>query len=242
MSKDFSNLPVQPESKESSISTVGWGPWQGLGFGLLAYIISIFASTYFVQYAFPKSLSDLDITIATYTISSLLLVGCVLGFLKLKNFSLHRFMGKFNPKELLYVPLFYIGYFVVTYIVQALLGLIQGYNAGQSQSFGLDNASGLSLVGVLIVLVLLPPIAEEMVFRGIIFRGMRRKWGRVVAAIVTSLLFGAAHGQWNVAADTFVLSLFLIAALETTESLYVPMALHMLKNFIAYLLVFVLLK
>jgi membrane protease YdiL (CAAX protease family) len=61
-------------------------------------------------------------------------------------------------------------------------------------------------------------------------------------------LFAVAHLQfgsgapllWIAAIDTFVLSLFLIYLKDKTDSLWAPILLHMLKNFIAFMALFVL--
>jgi membrane protease YdiL (CAAX protease family) len=61
----------------------------------------------------------------------------------------------------------------------------------------------------------------------------------VVAAIVTSLLFGLAHFQWNVAIDVFILSLILCALRSLTGSIWAGVLVHVIKNSLAYYLLFV---
>ena len=64
----------------------------------------------------------------------------------------------------------------------------------------------------------------------------------MAAAIFTSGTFGLVHGQWNVAIDTFVLSMVMIALYEKTKNLWACVFLHGLKNFVAFLALFVLTK
>jgi hypothetical protein len=59
------------------------------------------------------------------------------------------------------------------------------------------------------------------------------------AIIITSLLFGAVHGQWNVAIDVFVLSLVLCSLREVTGNIWAGVLLHMLKNGLAFYLLFI---
>jgi membrane protease YdiL (CAAX protease family) len=67
------------------------------------------------------------------------------------------------------------------------------------------------------------------------------------ACAITSSLFAIAHLQvgsgepllWSAAVDTFVLSLILIYLREKTGSLWTSVGLHSLKNFIAFLGLFV---
>jgi membrane protease YdiL (CAAX protease family) len=41
--------------------------------------------------------------------------------------------------------------------------------------------------------ILLAPVIEEVFFRGFLFGGLRARWGWLVAAAVSSLIFGAGH-------------------------------------------------
>ena len=68
----------------------------------------------------------------------------------------------------------------------------------------------------------------------------------ILAVLITSGLFAMAHLQagsgepllWSAAVDTFSLSLVLIYLKEKTGSLWAPIGLHMLKNSIAFYVLF----
>lgn len=110
----------------------------------------------------------------------------------------------------------------------------------QIQDVGFDYVNGgAALVLVFIALVILPPISEEVLFRGIIYPGLKSKFKKVAAAVVTSLLFGFAHLQWNVGVDTFVLSMIAILGYEAKKTIWVPIGIHAVKNFVAFLFLFV---
>ncbi len=64
----------------------------------------------------------------------------------------------------------------------------------------------------------------------------------LAAAVFTSGTFGLVHGQWNVAIDTFILSMVMIALYEKTKNLWACIFLHGLKNLVAFLALFVLTK
>jgi membrane protease YdiL (CAAX protease family) len=49
-------------------------------------------------------------------------------------------------------------------------------------------------VVTVILVVLIAPIAEELFFRGILFRSLRDRRGFWLAAVVSALIFGAVHG------------------------------------------------
>ena len=78
-------------------------------------------------------------------------------------------------------------------------------------------------------------------------RGLRTNLPVVPAAIITSILFGAAHLQfgsdkpllWIAAMDTFALSMVLVWMRVKTQNLWAPITLHMLKNTVAFVLLFI---
>lgn len=88
-------------------------------------------------------------------------------------------------------------------------------------------------------LVIIAPIAEELLFRGYLFGKLLRYVPIWLAVLLTSILFGAVHGQWNVGVDTFVLSLVLCSLRLYTGTIWAGVVLHMIKNGIAFYLLFV---
>jgi membrane protease YdiL (CAAX protease family) len=56
-----------------------------------------------------------------------------------------------------------------------------------------QKASGLGLVGVALMICLLPPLAEETLFRGYLQGRLLRRWPAAAAIAVSSVFFVAAH-------------------------------------------------
>lgn len=121
----------------------------------------------------------------------------------------------------------------------ALLCLNESLNIDQTQDTGFNDPSGFGLILTGIGLVIMVPFAEELLFRGFLYTNLKKHLGRVGAGLVVSGLFGLVHGQWNVGIDTFLLSVAMIYIFEETKNLSSTVMLHMLKNFIAFLAVFV---
>ncbi len=191
---------------------------------------------------------------------------------------------------------------------------VHGFDSDQVQNIGLtDMVSRPELVAAFIGLVILTPIAEELIFRGLLFRSLRKSltvsflplsivaigftvtgatlvhkyfgssipasslpmismafgliaitFGMIAAmwfkqskryvwvnaalykkdptfwsaAILTSIMFAAAHMQWNVAVDTFALSLALCYLVEKSDSILPSIVLHALKNSVAFTVLF----
>ncbi len=93
----------------------------------------------------------------------------------------------------------------------------------------------LAFVGIVII----APLAEELLFRGYLFGKLRRYIPTWLAIFITSALFAAVHGQWNVAIDTFALSIILCLLRVTTGSIWPSILLHMLKNGVAFYFIFI---
>ena len=88
------------------------------------------------------------------------------------------------------------------------------------------------------MLVFLTPFAEELVFRGFMLTGFRRRLPFWAAAILVSALFGLVHGQWNVGLDVFIMSMVACYLVKTSQSLWPAIFLHMYKNAIAFYLIY----
>lgn len=131
-------------------------------------------------------------------------------------------------------------YFWTTVLVGGLVSFIPGFDSEQAQEVGFDGiTTSADYVMAFVGLVLLPPIFEELLFRGYLFGRLRKYVPFWLAAIVTSIAFGFVHGQWNVGVDTFVLSIFLCYLREHTGSLWASMLLHGIKNGLAYFFLFI---
>lgn len=145
-------------------------------------------------------------------------------------------------KDIGYALLGYLVYFGLLILTFSLANSLTHINLDQKQELGFDNLLGTGeKLMALVSLVLLPPFVEEVAFRGLLFTGLRKKMKFAVAAVITSLLFASLHllesSQgllWVAGMDTFVLSLVLCYLREKTGSLWAPIALHAVKNTIAF--------
>lgn len=140
--------------------------------------------------------------------------------------------------------LYFLTYLAVVIVAQMFL---TGVDFEQEQQIGFEAAySTAALLMSFASLVILPPIAEEIMFRGFLFTSLRAKFNFWLATVITSILFGIAHLQfgsdapllWVAAIDTFVLSCFLCYLRERTGSLWPPILLHAIKNCIAFIILF----
>ncbi len=121
--------------------------------------------------------------------------------------------------------------------------LFPSVDLAQKQELGLNqNLEPATLALAYLALCVVPSISEEMLFRGFLYNRLKiTKLGRIAAALAVSLLFAVSHGQVNVAIDTFALSLVMIYVYEYCKgNLIVTMLMHLIKNTMAFLGLFVL--
>jgi membrane protease YdiL (CAAX protease family) len=96
------------------------------------------------------------------------------------------------------------------------------------------SAGSVALLWV--ALVIAAPLNEELLFRGLLFRGlMSTRWGWVGAAIITSLAWALIHIQydWYAIGLIFVGGLLLAAARQLSQSVVTCILMHSAWNFIS---------
>lgn len=118
--------------------------------------------------------------------------------------------------------------------------LIPQFNVAQAQDvgFGIINLR-YEYVLAFLTLVVIAPLAEEIIFRGYLYTKIRARSGVIVSTILVSLTFSLLHLQPNVIVVTFALSLVLCALREYTGGIWASTILHATKNAIAYYMLFV---
>jgi len=90
----------------------------------------------------------------------------------------------------------------------------------------------MGLAGFLLIAVF-----EELVFRGILFRMIWKRWGIWIALLVSSLIFGFAHilnpnaTLWSSFAIAIEAGFLLGAAYVVSDNLWLPIAIHWAWNF-----------
>jgi membrane protease YdiL (CAAX protease family) len=140
----------------------------------------------------------------------------------------------------------YIGMFIIAVtLINALVPL----DTTKEQAIGFEKTiEGFDLALAFISLAILPPIIEEIVFRGFLFGTLRaRKVALVSAMVSTSIFFGMLHllgsgdGSllWIAFIDTFVLSMVLCYIRESTGSIWGCIFLHALKNTFVFINLFI---
>ena len=172
------------------------------------------------------------------------LVGVIIGLALVAGFVRHyrsswQMVG-WRKVGILKTLLYLFGIMIIFFILaQAALMLVEflipSFNANQPQTNEFTSGISTNRNLALIALVLLPPIFEETIFRGFIFPALSKRLGVVGGAILSSIIFGAAHGQANLFVYTSILGLLLCFMYVRLRSIFPGILLHMLNNYLAFL-------
>lgn len=142
--------------------------------------------------------------------------------------------------DLLLAPAAFVVYILLSFVLTAIASHFPFYNVNQVQDTGFSGLShGYEYFLAFFTLVIVAPVSEEILFRGYLL-GKLRKYIPIWASIlITSLLFGLVHFEWNVSVDVFALSIVLCLLRVQTGRLWPSIVLHMIKNGIAFYFLFI---
>lgn len=144
-------------------------------------------------------------------------------------------------------PIGFMAYLLLAAGLVAVFSQFSWFDAGEPQDVGFNTfIFGFDRLLAFFTLVVVAPIAEEVIFRGWLYGKIRGKLSKelgylvaaVIAALLVSLAFGLIHMQWNVGVNVFAMSLVACALREVTGTIYAGILLHMLKNGVAFYLLF----
>jgi membrane protease YdiL (CAAX protease family) len=249
-------------SEPAKAKAFAWGP--------LAAIVVVFASYLFIPLLaqlqvslYPTLLGWDDVAANDWLQSSTtasfmyvfltesITIAALFWFTSYKHvaFRVATALGKPKWRDLAYAFAGFGVYFLLFLAVMMFAQFIPALDVDQEQSLGFDTGiSGANLAMAFASLVILPPLVEEIVFRGFFYGTLRankvRKW---TAIVLTSLLFGSLHlfGAaeggllWIAFIDTFLLSVVMCYLRERNGSIWASIGVHALKNCFVFVNLFV---
>ncbi len=158
------------------------------------------------------------------------------GFRKSKNKLLEVFPVKFfNP--LLIIPII-----LYLWAIQNILSDVNEYvnevlppPAWFWELFNSIFESDYGWLGAFLKVVIIAPIVEELIFRGVIMNGFMRNYPKFLAIFFSALLFALFHlNPWQFPA-TFALGLLLGWLMVRTKSIVLSIIVHALNNLMVLL-------
>ena len=132
---------------------------------------------------------------------------------------------------------------LASYFVRLVYGMVAmafGYRPSLQEITDRLDTQGLGFIASFIAVAIIAPFAEEIVFRGFIYGGLRSRFGVVAAIMGSTLFFTGLHFTVEQFIPIFALGLFLAWLYETSGSLFPGIILHATNNAISLLLLVVL--
>jgi Predicted metal-dependent membrane protease len=131
-----------------------------------------------------------------------------------------------NKNILIYCLLFFIGVYFASSILAGILGnfIPSDESVNGAITEGFNNFFGVFAI------VVLAPVFEETLFRGIILRGFLKNYGAAKSIIVSAVLFGILHLNPLQSINAAILGIALGWLFLKTGSLWVCIFFHSLNN------------
>jgi len=127
-----------------------------------------------------------------------------------------------------------IGAMMVLQVIAPTIDWMQAQDVGYNSVY-----TNFDKIITFVALVVLAPIAEELIFRGFLYGKLRMRLSAVPAIVIVSALFGFMHGQWNVGIIVGIMSVFMCIARELTGTVYAGIIMHMIRNCLAFFLLYI---
>lgn len=248
-------------AQNSSQQKVPWGPFIAVfytifvaffGAQLLAAVAVMLWKGVFVGGGIniEEMIGTVPDQFVTVFVAEVLMVIVIGMYLRAKNATFATLgLGRFRWNYIVYAVVGFISYIVVYLTLASMLGVFSDQlNSDKKQELGFDApTAALEYILIFISLVVLPPIAEEILMRGFMYTGLRTKMTFLPAAVITSIIFAAGHLQygngtpllWVAAIDTFILSMVMCFVREKTGSVWPTIMIHALKNGLAFTLLYI---
>jgi hypothetical protein len=257
MSQNYSKSIIN----QDDVSTVSYRGWW-MVFVFPAWVtVSFFAAQVFVEFlvwlmvfiqiplkSVNSTVLETILTVIVYLVTILLVIGLPYLVKKIQTSRTEIGITRYPSwKDILITPAGLIIYLLLSAVLlYSLTRLWPGFNVDQKQDVGFsDVLLQYQFILAFLSLVIIAPIAEELLFRGYLFGKLKKTIPVWLAILVTSLVFGAFHLfnsgalAWNLAIDTFALSIILCLLRVVTGNIWASVLLHMVKNGIAFYLYFI---
>lgn len=220
----------------------------GLVVFMVGAIIILFATTNLRQdpealrktittFADTHKLEAAGVEQAVFVLIGLIAVGLRLGKRPLKKLNLQSFSLSTGILLLMCVlPLsmlsgeFYRISFDAWSSFADQIPMLKRFNELQTMEIVKDMAAQNSLWTLILVIAVFPAIGEEIIFRGMIGRGLIARWGLIPGIIITSIMFGIVHTHPAHIIAVIPLGMFMHYVYYVTRSFWAPVLVHFMNN------------
>jgi len=219
-----------------------WGLWATLGWVILAFVLSAIAGFVVVLIWRPDAimsggadmLKDGPLISVTTVASAVVQVGTLALAAKLAHWPAGEYLGLVRPAirpaliAILILIVFLLGYDALTYLIGR--DVVTPFQVDTYRT----ARDGGTLPLLWLTFVIVAPVAEEIMFRGFLFRGwVRSEQSAIPGILIISALFAAIHVQydWFGMLQVFFIGLLLAIARWRSGSTLLTILMHVLINF-----------
>lgn len=197
-------------------------PSQFLLFGLLLYISLELITTTLLTYGQDFSVTQQTVVLCLRLVE---LIGFMLLIWKCQ---VHESLGLSKPNQAAWIV-----FFKVSALCLLVVGLL--YVVHPSLFAYVQLPTWLYGMMGLLLMVILAPIVEEIIFRGLLYRMLRERWGVWVSVLVSAAFFSLVH-HGLLLSPQLIGGIIFALAYEWSRSLWVAIGLHMGANAAVYML------
>lgn len=250
-----SNLPIIPQNSKKVKKTALNTPlfvtlmlvWTAASIIISQYIVVFILYTFLGRATLITPVWTTIMNALIYSLSLALVIFVPALFIKNKKWATREELGlKGLPTwtDIGLAPVGLILYLILAVLITAIFSIFPFFNLKETQDVGYNFlASGLDRAVAFLALCVIAPVAEEIIFRGLLYGKLRGKisgkFSLPLSIFLVSVLFGILHGQWNVGVNVFAMSLVLCGLREVTGTIYSGIILHIIKNTIAFVLLYI---
>ena len=169
--------------------------------------------------------------------------GVVLALALRRGATLHtlgfRKPERWGPLPILIVASYstLLGYGLVIMLLKEL-GIDVSWLEGGNQLDIIEGESSFPLLVTLLIagiaVTIAAPLAEELFFRGLVYRALSEIWSPPLAIFVSGFLFGAFHINFAVLIPFTILGMLLAWGFRASGSIWVPIAAHFTINSVSF--------
>lgn len=202
-----------------------------------AWFIILFV---FIVYLFAGSLLQLEHGVGGVLGSQLIILSLPLAFVIYTKRSIKEtyHFKRFRITDFTAACLMYAGAFVMERIVSNLLGILFPQQVNETNSGLEEFLLGDNLWVTLLVVAVAPAICEEMMFRGFIQSGFKKRYSALSTIFLVAIIFGAYHTSFIRFIPTALLGASFAIVVYYTDSIFLSMILHFTNNALAVLMMY----
>ncbi len=199
----------------------------------VSFVVFMGASTTFVSLNVASSVAAGLFALGGSTLAALALTGrewrssTGLSVVRSADVAMAVLLGAANALSLSH----WLSWLSAKLFPQVLLDL---FDTGKLLANAMTNR--LEQTAVLVAVVVLAPVAEELLFRGVLFRGLTERLGIVASAVLSGFIFSAYHLDPVGFLPRFEIGIILALLVWKRGSLWPAIAFHAANNALAMIL------